>query len=273
MGKRIISAALCVTLLLGLWVPACAAGEDGESYQGSVPAEIVVDGAVLEYRGQLLNGTTRVSLREIALALCPEAEAELEEGSLTVTGEGFALTAKVGCKYFEVNGRPLYVAEGLGEDEAGGPMAPVRTLAAALGAQVGWDGRVLLTTGGEPLESADTFYNATDLDLISRVIMHESGNQSLEGKIAVGNVILNRVNDTGRSFPDTVKGVLDQKNQFPGATKVSYVNRESLVAAKLALEGVMIVPGACWFNRKGLTCWASRNKNKVATIGNHDFYG
>lgn len=273
MGKRIISAALCAALLLGLWAPAYAAGEK-ESYRGSVPAEIVVDGVLLEYRGQLLNGTTRVSLREVALALCPAAEAELDDdGSLTVTGESFVLTAKTGRKYFEVNGRPLYVAEGLGEDEAGGPMAPVRTLAAALGAEVDWDGRVLLTTGGEPLESADTFYNAEDLDLISRVIMHESGNQSLEGKIAVGNVILNRVNDTGKSFPNTVRGVLDQKNQFPGATKVSSVNRESLVAAKLALEGVMIVPGACWFNRKGLKCWASRNKTLLATIGAHDFYG
>lgn len=269
MKKRALSALLCLVLAFGLCTPASAAWED----DGSVSAEIVVDGEVIEYQGRLMCGVTRVSLREIALALRPDAEAELEEGSLTVTAEDFTLTAKVGRKYFEVNGRPIYVAEGLGEDEDGGPMAPVRALARGLGAGVDWDGRVLLTSGGEPLESADTFYDQEDLDLISRVIMHESGNQSLEGKIAVGNVILNRVNDEGSSFPDTVSGVLKQKNQFPGATKVSYVNRESLVAAKLAMEGVIVVPGAFWFNRTGLKCWASRHKDLLFTIGAHDFYG
>lgn len=269
MKKRALSALLCLVLAFGLCTPAAAAWED----DGSVGAVIVVDGVELEYQGRLLCGVTRVSLREITLALRPDAEAELEGGSLTITAEDFTLTAKVGCRYFEVNGRPIYVAEGLGEDEDGGPMAPVRSLAQGLGAGVEWDGRVLLTSGGEPLESADTFYDQEDLDLISRVIMHESGNQSLEGKIAVGNVILNRVNDQGSSFPNTVYGVLMQKSQFPGATKVSSVNPESLVAAKLALEGVMVVPGAFWFNRAGVKCWASRNKTRLFTIGDHAFYG
>ena len=47
---------------------------------------------------------------------------------------------------------------------------------------------------------------------LSRVIYAESGNQPLDGKIAVGNVIMNRVKSL--IFPTQWRGVLAQKNQF-----------------------------------------------------------
>lgn len=45
------------------------------------------------------------------------------------------------------------------------------------------------------------------------MVYAESGNQSLDGKIAVANVVLNRVKSP--IFPNTIEGVLAQKNQFP----------------------------------------------------------
>ena len=91
---------------------------------------------------------------------------------------------------------------------------------------------------GTPLASGDTFYNSESLYWLSRIIYAESGNQPLEGKIAVGNVVLNRV--AHPQFPNTVKGVIFQANQFTPVQNGS-INRtpssESVIAAKLCLDG------------------------------------
>ena len=103
---------------------------------------------------------------------------------------------------------------------------------------------------------------------LSRIIYAESGNQILEGKIAVGNVVMNRVNSP--KFPDNIYDVLYQKNQFSPASSGSLKrtpNAESVIAAKLVLEGVEIVPGALFFNRAGMACYASRNRAYLTTIG------
>ncbi|HIT57211.1 MAG TPA: cell wall hydrolase, partial [Candidatus Galloscillospira stercoripullorum] len=63
-----------------------------------------------------------------------------------------------------------------------------------------------------------------------------------------------------------------QKNQFPGATNATPTS-ECIIAAKLALEGVNVVPNAYWFNRAGLNSWASKNKTLLTIIEDHAFYG
>ena len=181
------------------------------------------------------------------------------------------MTVEKGKTYFEINGRYLYVPGGFKTRESDGMvMVPARPLGQALGFGVDWKKKVIFTSEGAPLAEADKPYTDEELDLISRVIMHESGNQPLNGKMAVGNVILNRVEDS--LFPNTVYEVIYQKNQFPGATNAT-PNAESIVAAKLVLEGANVVPGAYFFNGVGKACWASRNKTLLYTIGGHAFYG
>ena len=133
-----------------------------------------------------------------------------------------------------------------------------------------WTGKVELCSGGVPLTVEGKPYDDETLDLIAKVITHESGNQPLEGKMAVGNVILNRVNSP--SFGSTVYEVIFSPNQFPGATNAT-PNAESILAARLVLEGANVVPEALYFNGVGKPCWASRNKRLIKTIGGHSFYG
>ena len=180
------------------------------------------------------------------------------------------MSARINSHYLAVNGRYLYIPDAVKANDEGDTLVPTRTLGRALGAYVEWSDGVCFTTNGTPLTSGDEYYDAQTVDLLARVITHESGNQPLNGKIAVGNVILNRVNSS--SFPNTVSEVLYAPGQFPGATNAT-PNSESILAAKLCLDGAMVVPGAYWFNGAGKSCWASRNKNTIATIGGHAFYG
>lgn len=264
MTKRVICLLLAVILTLGCGVSALAAGDGYSIYVDEVEVERAY--AIRE------NGTTYVAAYFVLQAMYPDAAINWEGGQTKITAPGLTVTAKSGANYIVANGRYLYVSGKVQvHPETEDIMVPVRVLAKAMGAEVKYDENgVYLTAGDGPILSGDRFYNAEDLDLIARVIRHEAGNQPLKGQIAVGNVILHRV--ASRQFPNTVSGVLYQKNQFTGATNCK-ASEGSLIAAKLCLEGVDVVPGACWFNGVGKAFWASRNKSLIATIGNHAFYG
>lgn len=63
-------------------------------------------------------------------------------------------------------------------------------------------------------QSSEQLYDITqqELDMIAAVVMHEVGHCSRESKVAVTNVILNRLKD-GR-FGDSIYDILHQPNQF-----------------------------------------------------------
>ena len=91
----------------------------------------------------------------------------------------------------------------------------------------------------------------------------------------MGNVVMNRV--ASPAFPNTVKEVLAQKNQFTtwknGRLADRSPNEGSVIAAKLVLDGAVVeeCEGATFFD-SNTTSWAARNKTCIAVIGNHKFY-
>ncbi len=239
------------------------------------PGILVNDIWVADANPTLVDNTTYVSLRSLVNALRPDAVVTWDIDHATVSAEGLNITIYPGKQYIEANGRYLYVPLGVQviDDTT---MLPIRTIAKVFDAHVQWDAETqntLLTTGSGALVSGDEYYYSDVVYWLSRIIYAESGNQPLEGKIAVGNVILNRVNNP--IFPDTVYEVIFQKNQFTPArngTLNREPNAESVIAAKLCLDGAQVLPTALWFNRAGVRCWASIHKTCIATIGNHAFY-
>lgn len=232
---------------------------------------VTVDGVVSESCFARLEGwTSYVSFYYGAKALRPDLDITWEEGVFVARAEDVYMTVSCGDLYLQINGRYLPVEGGIRQADDGAAWLPVRVLATALGAQVAWTGQVELTTGGTPLTEATRPYSDEDLDILSRVIQHEAGYEPMQGRIAVGNVIMNRVHSP--SFPNTVSEVVYARNQFPGATNAT-PQEGAILAAKLALEGVNVVPGAHYFNGVGKPCWASRNKAHLYTIGGHAFYG
>lgn len=225
------------------------------------------------------RGTTYVALAAMSKVLDPGVSVTWDGGAGTavVRGEHLTLIAKVGQLYLEANGRYLYVPEGIWMKN-GSVVVPLKSLTKAFDAALTWNQATGVTTvsrGSGAIASGEAFYNKDDLFWLSRIVFAESGNQPLEGKISVANVVLNRVKSP--IFPNTVQGVLAQKNQFTTYNGGRLGNRTpndgSVIAAKLAMDGAVVeeTADALYFD-SAANSWASRNKTYVATIGGHKFY-
>lgn len=113
---------------------------------------------------------------------------------------------------------------------------------------------------------------------LSRIISAESKGESLEGQIAVGNVVLNRVKSP--EFPNTIYGVIfDDRwgGQFePVRNGTIYLEptAQSVQAAKQCLSGVNNIGNCLYFLAPDLAqnFWIPQNREYVTTIGCHDFY-
>lgn len=127
--------------------------------------------------------------------------------------------------------------------------------------------------------SRGTTYTATDLYWLSRIIHAEAEAEPYEGKLAVGNVILNRVRSA--SFPNTVKGVIfeyyhniPQFSPVADGTIYNTPNADSIRAAKAVFGGTNVVGSATYFFNpdKSEGTWIVENKTLVKRIGDHVFY-
>lgn len=113
---------------------------------------------------------------------------------------------------------------------------------------------------------------------LARIISAESKGESLEGQIAVGNVVLNRVKSP--EFPNTIYGVIfDDRwgGQFePVRNGTIYLDptAQSIQAAKQCLSGVNNIGNCLYFLAPDLAqnFWIPQNREYVTTIGCHDFY-
>ena len=97
---------------------------------------------------------------------------------------------------------------------------------------------------------------ASDLYLLGAIIQCEAGNQSYEGKVAVGAVVMNRVRSA--AYPGNVHDVIYASGQFGPAGSgllarrlAAGVSDSCLAAAKEALNGRSNVGGATHFKRVG----------------------
>lgn len=242
-----------------------------------------VDGAdrTAETRAVAVEGHTYVSLRAASALLRPEAEIAWAEGVASVTAGDLILTARPGEAVMRCNGAEIPLAAGvLAED--GVVLVPLRPLAEVLGVPVLWDGAaqtVRLSTAGEALsEPVPAGYSQEDLYWLARIISAESQGESQEGKLAVGTVVLNRVQSP--DFPDTIYDVIFDPRwggQFEPArngTIYQAPTEESLEAARLCLQGARAAGDSLYFLAPSLTDnhWTMENCTYVTTIGCHCFY-
>ncbi len=202
-------------------------------------------------------------------------------GVATVSGKGLQISAAEGALYIVANGRYFYTVDEILEIN-GVIYVPIRTLTKALNSRIEWsntDNEYKVYSGDTSrLKTAAQVYNNDEIYWLSRIINAEAGGESLQGKIAVGNVILNRVRSS--QFPNTIYSVIFDKKfgvQFsPTANGAIYKtpNTESIIAAKMCIEGYSLSTDVLYFfnPKKSPTNWISQNRQFAFKVGNHAFY-
>ena len=138
---------------------------------------------------------------------------------------------------------------------------------------------VFPTTGGGAVHTTpESHFNHEDVEWLSKMIYSEARGESLEGQIAVGAVIMNRVKSN--EFPNTIKEVLFEVNhghyQFsPAGSGLIYdavPDETNLEAARRALQGEDPTNGSVYFYNPDKTndAWVT-SRTVSTTIGNHVF--
>ena len=249
---------------------------------GAAPVSVRYGGrSILEGESAIIDSVTYVPLRAFSEEMGAESVTwNAKSRVATVKKGGITINIKNGASYIEASGRILYFPTGT-KNINDRLFLPIRPLAAALSVDVEWDGKtrsVLLSKSAKPFATGANFYNSDDLYWLSRIISAEARGEPLLGKIAVGNVVLNR--KAHSSYPNTVYGVIFDRKHGTQFSPVSYgtiynpPTAESILAAKICLEGYSISDEILFFvNPKYATSsWISNNRPFAFRIGNHYFF-
>ena len=272
MKKRFLTTALTVALSL---TTVCSA-------KAATTIDVHYNDWDMPITGYLKDGTTYVPIRQFFQLL----------GGSWVTWNSAELSANVrgnANAAFYLGSRIAWIDSqkhqlpGRSYSHDGTFYVPLRGIAEALVCGASYNSalqRVTLTTQstGRQETTGSSAYKDS-VYWLARIIQAESGAEPYRGKLAVGNVILNRVAST--DFPNSIYGVIfDRKNgvQFTPVANGTIYNTpsaESIRAAEECLAGTRVV-GNClyFFNPKTATkaSWIVQNCRYYTSIGDHDFY-
>lgn len=110
---------------------------------------------------------------------------------------------------------------------------------------------------------------------MARAMYFESNRSSRDGMIAVGSVVMNRV--ASDAFPNTVCGVVSQRNQFAPGVMTKRMESRSAPLARAAAQSVLagerhpLVAEAAFFHAASYRA-SFNNMHYVLTTGGNAFY-
>lgn len=236
-------------------------------------------------RGFVRGETAYLPLSLFCRELNMEPLCVMTDGVLTVQAHSLELSAGAGDEYMTVNGRYIFTPGGfvmVGDE----PYIPAEAAEAIFNVKItaaedmsrldlDMDGAGVIT-GGERYYTLN--FDSADVFWLSRIIFAEATGQPLAGRIAVGNVVLNRV--AHEEYPDSIHEVIfDTKGgvQFDTTLSNAVLNEAdelSVIAAYMALDGVNTAGNSLFFVNpaKGDDSWFRAALEHVETIGDHDFY-
>ena len=299
-----IAAIICAACLaVGVMSQTVFAGDDsqaGDVYTAELPqATYVVLGSTVDeatpspeatdnrlsvplYVGQncvgecaLIGGEPYVGVAAFLQALGITGDINDQGSALSLAAQGVVLTARTGQAWITCNDRYLHLKHGA--QELNGALAlPVEQLVKCFGVTAAWD-RVqwqvtVTSTEVVPLEKGDSFYAQEDVYWLSRMINAMAAEESLETKVAVGSVCVNRLKDSSFGPAENMYQVIFAKNQFDIVTNgmiYSEPNEDAVLAAKLAMDGWDPTGGATYVSGKdmgsGYDCLAQMGSLRLYT--------
>lgn len=117
-------------------------------------------------------------------------------------------------------------------------------------------------------------------DCLANAVYFEARGETLEGQLAVAEVVMNRAR-SGR-YPATWCGVVVQRSQFsfvragiiPPANRSSEAWRRAVAIARIAQSGTtrMLAPNVLWYHANYVRPSWGRRLSRSALIGAHIFY-
>ncbi len=280
MRKFSVFLALLISIL-GSAVPSSAQVD----IKFDTPITMKVNGTLVKTDREpfLYEGLTYVPIRFMGGALGAEVFWEGQSSTAVISGGGKEIRLTKGEKGARVDGRfvPLDHGVMLVQDRI---YVPVRFVAEEFSCRVDWEGEsysVNLEKDGvsvPPEFVGSRSYTDDDIYWLSKIIHAESRGEPMEGKIAVGNVVLNRV--ASSSYPNTIYGVIFDKKygvQFSPVADGSIHQTplgDSVIAAKRALRGENTAGASLFFlnPRAAQSFWIVEKRTFFGSIGNHDFY-
>ena len=234
------------------------------------------------------NSSTYVPIRFISEALnIKNIKWDAESNSVTIKNSDKTLILFVNKNYAYINDKYVKL-ENNALISNSRTFVPVRFISECFNAYVDWDDttQTVLIDSNKTVESANEPSNsniqASNYDdavyWLSRIIEAEASGEPFKGKVAVGEVILNRVKS--EEFPDTIWGVIFDKNfgiQFEPVANGTIYNtpsKDSILAAKTALEGSNYVGECLYFLNPTIakSTWITKNREYYTTISKHEFY-
>ncbi len=271
-----------VSMLLILTSAPVSATSDIEK----IPITMTVNDTLIQMdtRPFLYKGVTFVPVRFVSQAIGAEnVYWEEETDTAVIQHETKTIRLSKGKKGGYVNGRYVPVEEGIQliDDRV---FVPVRFISENLDCRVDWiydTYTVNIVKAGVTVPASlvgKRSYTDDEIYWLSRIIHAESQGEPMRGKIAVGNVVLNRVKS--KDYPNTIYGVIfDRKHgvQFSPVLNGTIYHRpfgDSIIAAKRALEGENVVGNSLFFLNPTISqsFWIVDNREYFMTIANHDFY-
>lgn len=198
-----------------------------------------------------------------------------------VKGENLEIIAHAGDLYIEANDRYFYTGREVVKVN-GEIYVPILPMTKALNSRVSWrddiNGFYVSSGDTRRLKNGSQVYREDEVYWLARIISAEAKGEPMKGKIAVGNVILNRVRSS--AFPNTIYGVIfDRKYgvQFaPTSNGTIYQTPtpDSIIAAKICLEGYSLSSEILYFvnPKKAPNSWIANNRPYAFAVGNHSFF-
>ena len=256
----------------------------------------------------ITNSSTYVPIRFVSEALnIKNIKWDAESGSVTIKSADKTLVLFVNKNYAYINNEYTRL-ENNALISNSRTFVPVRFISECFNAYVDWDDStqtVLInsnkttssskpsnstntkpsssssnnTVASAPSNSASQTSNYNDaVYWLSRIIEAEASGEPFKGKVAVGEVILNRVKC--EEFPNTIWGVIFDKNfgiQFEPVANGTIYNtpsEDSILAAKTALNGSNYIGECLYFLNPTIakSTWITKNREYYTTISKHEFY-
>ncbi len=240
---------------------------------------IKIGNAILSVKSVKINGEEYLPTRAAASALGLTYTYTSSTRTVNISGKGLNMTFSDGCYVTYANDRALFSMTPAVILSDGRMYLPANVFLRAVGMTKS-EGVSQIEVRGtyNPIVHASKYYRNDEVFWLARIIEAEAAGEPLLGKIAVGNVVLNRVKSN--YYPNTIYGVIFDKKygvQFSPVLDGSIYNTpgfNSTLAAKICLEGSDVSDGVFFFLRPEMSTssWIPNNRTYAYSIGRHDFY-